>query len=174
MTDDAGFGVVKSLDLEERVRALVLILRFRLTEHQAVTGGQEKSSREPWGLCGGECRQHSPFSSEAPDLLELLFEVIPPVTLFLLDDADEAFSLFLTRNSTAAATGDRVLSSGRRGSGRLGTRAREQSFEEALAGFERLRPFRRNVKHLSANGADSSQYPCIVGHWECDRGKITM
>ena len=44
MTDDAGFGIVESLDLEERVRALVLILRFRLTEHQAIAGGREKLS----------------------------------------------------------------------------------------------------------------------------------
>jgi hypothetical protein len=111
--------------------------------------------------------KNSPFSSEAPDLLELLFEVIPPVALFLLHDADEPVSLLLILNSlAAAATGDGVRSSGRRGSRRVGTRAREKLFEEALAGFERLGPFRRDVKHLSRRTmAEIRQHPKIVQHW---------
>ena len=100
-------------------------------------------------------------------MLELLFEVIPPVALFLLHDADEPVSLLLILNSlAAAATGDGVRSSGRRGSRRVGTRAREKLFEEALAGFERLGPFRRDVKHLSRRTmAEIRQHPKIVQHW---------
>lgn len=117
-----------------------------------------KKSVEPNGA------KDSPFASETPDLLELLFEVIPPITLFLLHDADEPFSLLLILNSLAATTtGDRVRSSSRRRSGRVGTRAREQFFEETLAGFERLGPFRRDVKHLSSHDSQNSQFELLLG-----------
>lgn len=100
-------------------------------------------------------------------MLELLFEVIPPVALFLLDNADETSSFLLILNSLAAAAiGDGVRSSGRRRSRRVGAREREQFFEETLAGFERLGPFRRDVKHLSRRTMQARrQHPRIVQHW---------